>query len=113
MRRVKATIGTNSVSTIQTTISLTPSKWNLVTVSFMVLYHEIASNTIIIYFDSTKQVAKDPFAIPTGTLAFANDDKIRIGGPDSFIGLISNFRIYYPGSNLLNSGISPLLFGKL
>ena len=70
----------------------------------MVVDPSKASNGLIIYVGSTREGFKDLFALPTASLTFAGDDKIRIGGPNSFIGSISNFQIYYPGSNLLNTG---------
>jgi len=70
----------------------------------------IASNTIVIYFGKTLVAMRYPFIVPTASFTLTSNDQVRIGGPNSFIGSISNFKIFNPGSNLLNIGISLIQF---
>jgi len=97
-----ANIGGSSTP-IQTTSTLTLSTWTMVTTTFTVSTNPGRSR-LFTYFGTTRVVNDVAMTIPTLPMTFAANDIVRIGGPNTFLGKIVNFRIYNPGSQVISVG---------
>ena len=87
----------SSYQTCTGTIAL--STWTLITANY-VIKSDYKTTKTAIYVDSTL----NEFIYTSGTtIAFLNTDIIRIGGSSTFIGQISQVRIYSPGTAITTS----------
>lgn len=56
------------------------------------------SNRIFFLRNYQPMDSNPPAMTTTGTITFAADDAVRLGGPTGFVGIIADLRIYSPGT---------------
>jgi len=90
----------NNGAFVKTTTSLPLSAWTLVTATYSIF--EVGNaGSLVIYFGSTLAGIDKMTVSSTAGLTFLASDIFTIGGPNSFLGKMVNFRIYSPGSQLI------------
>jgi len=98
---IKCSLGVDPLSTISTITLFAVSSWNLVSVSFTTTPLPLGYQSIFVSVNGIlERFWTDDSQSPI-SFDFVND-KVILGGPNGFLGQLSQFHIYNPGTQLFH-----------
>jgi len=84
--------------TVQTFTPLTLLSWQFISVSFTITAPPFSFQSIILAPDGVTLFWTEKSERPASPIIFETEDKVIIGGPNGFVGQLSQFKIYNPGA---------------
>jgi len=88
-----------NLQTATTTTAISSADWTLVSVTFAL--HPLNTGHYITINIAESSTYSEMVSAIAPSFVYNSQDKVRIGGPNSFKGSISDFRIYSPGSGAI------------
>lgn len=79
-----------------------PHSWTAVTATFILTTLSPSEDNSGFISLSLGSQNFESGSVNVGSIEFSNTDVVRIGGSIGFLGAISNFKIYSPGSAIMN-----------